>query len=155
MPGPFDPWRSSSPTGPGGSIDGRWPTFADRRGRPAVAAPPPSRRPPEPVGYAVRAMPGSTLRDLVETSLPAYERLVGLGEEIEDEWSYVTALAAAWRRALEAVVARRGDEPVDDAMSRALDALAAEANAVTDPHRAIDWLSTYPQVALLALGERA
>jgi hypothetical protein len=26
---------------------------------------------------------------------------------------------------------------------------------VTDPHRAIDWLSTLPQVALAALGEPA
>ena len=28
------------------------------------------------------------------------------------------------------------------------------AAAITDPHRAIDWLSTYPQVVLIALGER-
>jgi hypothetical protein len=26
--------------------------------------------------------------------------------------------------------------------------------ALDDPHRAIDWLSTFPQVLLIALGER-
>ena len=32
--------------------------------------------------------------------------------------------------------------------------LSAEAAAIDDPHRAIDWLSTYPQVLLVAVGER-
>jgi hypothetical protein len=31
--------------------------------------------------------------------------------------------------------------------------LVAEASSIADPHRAIDWLSTLPQVALAALGE--
>ena len=54
---------------------------------------------------------------------------------------------------------------VDDLVQRALaafDALAAtaepvadEAGGIADPHRAIDWLSTLPQVALAALGEPA
>jgi hypothetical protein len=29
-----------------------------------------------------------------------------------------------------------------------------EARLISDPHRAIDWLSTLPQVVLVALGER-
>jgi hypothetical protein len=29
----------------------------------------------------------------------------------------------------------------------------AEIGRITDPHRAIDWLSTYPLVVLTALGE--
>lgn len=33
--------------------------------------------------------------------------------------------------------------------------LVEEAGRITDPHRAIDWLSTLPQVALAALGEAA
>ena len=37
----------------------------------------------------------------------------------------------------------------DDAIERAID----EIGLITDPHRAIDWLSTFPQVTLLALGE--
>ena len=32
--------------------------------------------------------------------------------------------------------------------------LIAEVGLITDPHRAIDWLSTFPQVVLLAAGER-
>ncbi len=41
-------------------------------------------------------------------------------------------------------------EPTVDA---AIDRLIDEVDRITDPHRAIDWLSTFPQVALLALGE--
>ena len=33
--------------------------------------------------------------------------------------------------------------------ARAID----EIGRISDPHRAIDWLSTFPQVVLLALGE--
>ena len=29
-----------------------------------------------------------------------------------------------------------------------------EAGLIEDPHRAIDWLSTFPQVVLAAIGER-
>ena len=29
-----------------------------------------------------------------------------------------------------------------------------ESGLIADPHRAIDWLSTFPQLALVALGER-
>jgi hypothetical protein len=52
---------------------------------------------------------------------------------------------------------------VDEAIDHALAAYARltelaeeiedEWSYVNDPHRAIDWLSTFPQVALLALGE--
>ena len=31
----------------------------------------------------------------------------------------------------------------------------AETEAISDPHRAIDWLSTFPQVVLLALAEQS
>jgi hypothetical protein len=36
----------------------------------------------------------------------------------------------------------------------AIDAAVGEIARISDPHRAIDWLSTFPQVTLLALGER-
>jgi hypothetical protein len=36
----------------------------------------------------------------------------------------------------------------------AVDTLEREADAIDDPHRAIDWLSTFPQLLLVALGER-
>ncbi|HLO35163.1 MAG TPA: hypothetical protein VK194_03740 [Candidatus Deferrimicrobium sp.] len=40
------------------------------------------------------------------------------------------------------------------ACTTAVAALVAEAEAIEDAHRAIDWLSTFPQVLLIALGER-
>lgn len=98
-------------------------------------------------------MTGPLLADALTEALDAYERLASLGEEIEDEWSYVTDLAAAWRDRLEALDAARGMEPAGacgQAIARAID----EVDRITDPHRAIDWLSTFPQVVLIAAGER-
>lgn len=56
-------------------------------------------------------MPGSTtVDDVVTRALEAYEALAGLGEDVEDEWSYVNELSGAWRDRLDEVVAsRRGD----------------------------------------------
>jgi hypothetical protein len=96
---------------------------------------------------------GRLLSDALTEALDAYERLASLGEEIEDEWSYVTDLAAAWRDRLEALDRDRGSElagPCGPAIERAI----AEIGRITDPHRAIDWLSTFPQVVLTAAGER-
>ena len=78
-----------------------------------------------------------------------------LGEEIEDEWSYVTDLSDAWRTRLDAVAAppRRRPRPPDEA-GAAVDRAIDEIGRIEDPHRAIDWLSTFPQVVLVALGER-
>lgn len=98
-------------------------------------------------------MTGSTLHDALTVALDAYERLGLLGEEIEDEWSYVTELVAAWRDRLEAVEATRGLEAAG-AAGPAIDRAIEEIDLITDPHRAIDWLSTFPQVVLLAAGER-
>jgi hypothetical protein len=38
---------------------------------------------------------------------------------------------------------------VEAAIVRLID----EIGRISDPHRAIDWLSTFPQAALLALGD--
>jgi hypothetical protein len=86
--------------------------------------------------------------------LTAYDALVELGETVDDEWSYVQDLSSAWRERLAAIGADRGAESLDPAVSAGLDAAIEEIGRITDPHRAIDWLSTYPQVALVALGER-
>jgi|SRR6187200_1292773 len=98
-------------------------------------------------------MSSETIAGAIERALSAYAGLTELGEGIEDEWSYVNDLASAWRDRLEAVAAARGDtgieQATDDAIERAID----EIGLITDPHRAIDWLSTFPQVTLLALGE--
>ena len=96
-----------------------------------------------------------TVDAAVSDALDAYATLAELGEDVEDEWTYVTELAAAWRSRLETVAAERGgqdlDAPTDAAIDRAID----EITQIDDPHRAIDWLSTFPQVVLLALGEPA
>lgn len=95
-----------------------------------------------------------TVADAIAAAQPAYDALAELAEEVEDEWSYINDLAAAWRDRFDEVAAARGHEPAADGVAAAVDALATEAAAVDDPHRAIDWLSTYPQVILIALGER-
>ena len=99
-------------------------------------------------------MPDSwTVRDCIMNALDAYGALADLGEEIEDEWSYVTDLRDAWSERLLQVAETRGDDPAPAAVALAIDTAAAETARVTDPHRAIDWLSTFPQVVLVALGE--
>lgn len=90
--------------------------------------------------------------DLLGRALTAHESLVSLGEEVEDEWGYVQDLAQAWRAELEALGARDGHLHATPSMVAAVDRLVAETGLISDPHRAIDWLSTFPQAVLLALG---
>lgn len=94
-----------------------------------------------------------TTQSAIDRALDAYAALAELGEEIEDEWSYVNDLADAWRTSLAEVADRRGTEPAPDGVSAAIDRAIAEIGLIADPHRAIDWLSTFPQVVLLALEE--
>jgi hypothetical protein len=96
---------------------------------------------------------GQSVAAAIDRALHAYAALTELGEEVEDEWSYVQDLSAAWRTRLEAVTAARGEEALDPAIDAAVDAAIDEIGRIDDPHRAIDWLSTFPQVTLLALGE--
>lgn len=96
-----------------------------------------------------------TVAHLIARALSAHASLTELGETIADEWQYVTDLGTVWRARLEAVATARGSEVVAPATVLAFEALSAEAARITDPHKAIDWLSTLPQVALLALGEAA
>jgi hypothetical protein len=96
----------------------------------------------------------ATVADAIAIARAGYDELGALAEEVEDEWSYVNDLTTAWIDRMESVGAARGDEPAPPGSADAVAALVAEASAVDDPHRAIDWLSTYPQVLLIALGER-
>jgi ATP:corrinoid adenosyltransferase len=98
-------------------------------------------------------MAPATIAQAIERVLTAYDDLTALGEEIEDEWSYVNDLATAWREHLEAVADARPDTILSDEVDAAIDRAIDEIERITDPHRAIDWLSTFPQVSLLALGE--
>ena len=93
--------------------------------------------------------------DLIERVVTAVTALAALGETIQDEWTYVHDLEAVWTARLRAVAAARASAPVPNDLEPAIDRLVEEAGLITDPHRAIDWLSTVPQVALVALGETA
>ena len=95
-----------------------------------------------------------TIADAIGVFRPAYDKLIGLAEEIDDEWSYVGDLSAAWIERIAEVADARGREPAPAGTADAVAALAAEVAALEDAHRAIDWLSTAPQVLLIALGER-
>ncbi len=98
-------------------------------------------------------MSSVTVPAAIERALSAYAELTALGEEIEDEWSYVNDLASAWRDRLEAAADAHPNTPLDPVADAAIDRAIDEVARITDPHRAIDWLSTFPQVTLLALGE--
>ena len=97
----------------------------------------------------------TTLGDQARAALAAYEGLASLAEEIEDEWTYVTDLLAAWRERIEELIDERGSEPVTSLEAAAIGRAIDEIGRISDPHRAIDWLSTFPQVVLLTLGQRA
>ena len=98
-------------------------------------------------------MAPATVAQAIDRVLTAYADLTALGEEIEDEWSYVNDLATTWRERLEDVADGRPDALLSDEVDAAIDRAIDEIDRITDPHRAIDWLSTFPQVTLLALGE--
>ena len=97
----------------------------------------------------------TTLGDQARAALAAYERLATLAEEIEDEWTYVTDLLAAWRERIEELIDERGSESVTSLEEAAIGRAIDEIGRISDPHRAIDWLSTFPQIVLVTLGERA
>jgi hypothetical protein len=96
----------------------------------------------------------ATVDSVLEPALEAYAALAELGGEIEDEWTYVNDLSDAWRERMEAVATALHGRPIDPAAAAAVEGAIAEVGRINDPHRAIDWLSTYPQIVLIALGER-
>jgi hypothetical protein len=98
---------------------------------------------------------GTTVEAAIDRALDAYAQLAELGEEVEDEWSYIQDLTEAWRARFAGVVAQRGDDPLEPEVVAAVEAAIDEIARIADPHRAIDWLSTFPQVTLVALGETA
>lgn len=95
----------------------------------------------------------STVAAAIARATGAYEDLATLGEDVEDEWTYVTELSASWRDRLDDVARARADESLRPEVAAAIDRAVAEIGLIRDPHRAIDWLSTFPQVVLLALAE--
>jgi len=90
----------------------------------------------------------------IDGALETLDALATLGEDVEDEWQYVQDLAGAWRERLEDVAVGRSGEPLTPERGAAVVRVSVEAGLIEDPHRAIDWLSTFPQVVLAAIGER-
>jgi acetylornithine deacetylase/succinyl-diaminopimelate desuccinylase-like protein len=95
-----------------------------------------------------------TVGAAIDHALETLESLAQLGEDVEDEWQYVQDLADAWRARLTAVATNRNGEALPSERGAAVSRACTEAGMIDDPHRAIDWLSTFPQVVLAALGER-
>ncbi len=88
-------------------------------------------------------------------AIASLEALGALGETVEDEWQYVTDLVTVYRGRLSQVASTRGTESLPAEATLAIETAIEEAGLVADPHRAIDWLSTLPQVVLFTLGESA
>ena len=82
-------------------------------------------------------------------------RLAALAEAVDDEWTYIRDLETVWVARLRAVAVERVSEVADPTIEPAIDQLVTEVGLITDPHRAIDWLSTLPQATLVAFGEKA
>jgi len=92
-----------------------------------------------------------TVRDAVDRALAAYADLQAVAEEVEDEWMYIQDLTTAHGDRLEAIASADGDRELDPAVGAAVDAACDEISRITDRHRAIDWLSTFPSVVAIAL----
>jgi hypothetical protein len=97
-----------------------------------------------------------TVGALLQAAIAAVDSLADLGESIEDEWSYVNDLRQAWTdRLVEAAGGPDGARSAEPALVEAIQLAIDEAGRISDPHRAIDWLSTLPQLVLLAAGFEA
>jgi len=100
-------------------------------------------------------LPPDTVGAAIELVLEAYGTLASLGEDVEDEWTYVDDLSTTWRERLEAVASANAGQPLSIEVGTAIRVAIEEIERIRDPHRAIDWLSTFPQVVFVALGEPA
>ena len=87
--------------------------------------------------------------DVVQRAATAYRDLAGVAETVDDEWQYVNDLVDAYLPGIEAL--GEGNDPTD-AQLAAVEEAIVEIGLITDPHKAIDWLSTFPHVVALAIG---
>ncbi len=96
-----------------------------------------------------------TVAHLLEVALAAYEDLGASQRRSRTSGRTSPTSPRHGESGSRALIDERGSEPVtaleEAAIGRAID----EIGRISDPHRAIDWLSTFPQVVLVALGERA
>jgi hypothetical protein len=86
---------------------------------------------------------------VIDRVVAAYRALGALAETVEAEWQYVTDLVDAYAAALEAL---RVGPPLPLESVVALDEAIEEIGLIVDPHKAIDWLSTFPHLVGLAVG---
>ena len=89
---------------------------------------------------------------ITERAAASYRALADLAESIEDEWQYVTDLGGAYEPSILALADANGGRPLEPEQVAAVEEAIAEIGLITDPHKAIDWLSTFPHVVALALG---
>ena len=92
------------------------------------------------------------LQRVTERAADAYVTLADLAETVEDEWQYVTDLTDAYLPGIRALAAADPERQLTAAQVAAVDEAIAEIGLISDPHKAIDWLSTFPHVVALALG---
>ncbi len=93
-----------------------------------------------------------SIATLVERAVASYEALVARAQAVEDEWQYVADLEEAYLPAIRALGAGREAETAVNATVAAVDEAIAEIELIEDPHKAIDWLSTFPHILALAVG---
>jgi hypothetical protein len=96
-----------------------------------------------------------TVDALIDQAITAYDTLTEVGEAVDDEWTYIDDLSSSWRARLDEVGRARAGSAADPETGIAIERAIEEVGSIDDPHQAIDWLSTFPQVVLLALGEPA
>jgi hypothetical protein len=87
--------------------------------------------------------------DVIERAAAAYRALADLAETVEDEWQYVTDLVDAYLPGIRALAEK--DAELEFEAVVAIDEAISEIGSITDPHKAIDWLSTFPHVVALAV----
>jgi hypothetical protein len=94
----------------------------------------------------------ATAGDVVDRAAEAYSALAELAETIEDEWQYVTDLVDFYLPGIRSLTDPDPGLVLRVAQVSAVDEAIAEIALIEDPHKAIDWLSTFPHVVGLALG---
>ncbi len=88
--------------------------------------------------------------EAADRAAAAYRALAELAETVEDEWQYVTDLTDAYLPSILALGG--GTAPLPAGVVAAVGEAIAEIGLIADPHRAIDWLSTFPHVVAIAFG---
>jgi hypothetical protein len=94
----------------------------------------------------------ATAGQVVDRAAEAYSALAELAETIEDEWQYVTDLVDFYLPGIRSLAEPDPGAILPPAQVAAVDEAISEIALIEDPHKAIDWLSTFPHVVGLALG---